>query len=94
MSRNAANRGVVNLKERASIRVSHISYNELHKNRYAKAFERTRLFLAHRVIAMLQRNGSFHRQRTSSACEGEMARCLLLFICRRRTALRLPDNAT
>ena len=34
---------------------------------------------AHRIIAMLQRNGSFHRQRTSSAFEGEMARCLLLY---------------
>jgi hypothetical protein len=28
---------------------------------------------------MLQRNGSFHRQRTSRAFEGEMARCLLLY---------------
>ena len=35
---------------------------------------------------MLRRNSSFHRQRTSSACEGEMARCLLLYSCRHSTA--------
>lgn len=63
-------------KQPLGLRFNHcfigLRYVRYHPAKEAQHLHLILLFMAERVIAMLQRNGSFHRQRTSSVFEGEM----------------------